>query len=272
MNSKNETTHLTESPATDIGLSEPRPRETLDAESSVVASESSSALNPFRNFGIQDYLSLGYIYLLCVGIMTDAIYYKMLGVNILHFTSVLDVLVSPISFIVKRPVILIFLVVLPFGVRFLRKRVEKKQAIERKSKLEGSGLSSEEQQKRDDETLIYFFPVLMGATIFFLFVGGGIGAGYRVSGRIADGDLRINHRLVFNDGEEVEAYVVGQNSDFIFYVTDGSKHVTIAPVRGNVKRIDRIQDSEKRDGEHHAHEMEKHDHGKEAGQANRDGD
>lgn len=80
---------------------------------------------------IQDYVSLGYIYLLGVGVMPDAIYYQKLGVNVLHFTSVLDVLVSPIAFMVKRPVIIALLVVLQFFVRWIQRRIKKNQEIER---------------------------------------------------------------------------------------------------------------------------------------------
>lgn len=218
---------------------------------------SSSSPNPFRNFGIQDYLSLGYIYLLGVGIMTDAIYYKMLGVNILHFTSVLDVLVSPIAFMVKRPIIILFLVVLPFFVRWIQRRIKKKQEIERAREIDKKDAASRKRKQKLEEDLHrYFFSTIMGATAFFLFVGGGIGAGYRVSGRIADGDFRINYHLVFNDGEEVDAYVVGQNSDFIFYVTEGSGDVTIAPVRGNIKHIKQIDHSDQADTSERSDEAE----------------
>ena len=47
---------------------------------------------------IQDYLSLGYVYLVVVGIILDAIFYGILGINIIHYSSVLDVLLSPVAF------------------------------------------------------------------------------------------------------------------------------------------------------------------------------
>ncbi len=48
---------------------------------------------------IQDYLSLGYLYLVVVGILFDAIFYGILGINIIHYSSILDVLLSPIAFL-----------------------------------------------------------------------------------------------------------------------------------------------------------------------------
>jgi len=104
----------TESAATESAATESAATESTITENSDGVNLSSSKPNPFRNLGIQDYLWLGYISLLGVGIMTDAIYDKRLGVNILHFTSVLEVLVSPIAFMAKRPIIIVFLVLLPF--------------------------------------------------------------------------------------------------------------------------------------------------------------
>ncbi|NJK83951.1 MAG: hypothetical protein HC912_09240 [Saprospiraceae bacterium] len=45
---------------------------------------------------VQDYLSIGYLYLLILGILSDSIYYGMLGINILSYSTILDVLLSPI--------------------------------------------------------------------------------------------------------------------------------------------------------------------------------
>jgi len=50
-----------------------------------------------NNIAIQDYLSIGYVFMLILGIFHETIYYKFLGVNILEYSSVLDVLISPIS-------------------------------------------------------------------------------------------------------------------------------------------------------------------------------
>ena len=38
-------------------------------------------------YGIQDYLSIGYVFLLVLGVLHETIYYKFLGVNILEYSS-----------------------------------------------------------------------------------------------------------------------------------------------------------------------------------------
>jgi len=45
---------------------------------------------------IQDYLSLGYIYLLLLGICRELIFYGMMDINIFSYSSVLDVMLSPL--------------------------------------------------------------------------------------------------------------------------------------------------------------------------------
>jgi len=54
---------------------------------------------------IQDYFSLGYVYLLILGIFKDVIYYGFLGINILEYASVADVLLSPIMYLGKSPIL-----------------------------------------------------------------------------------------------------------------------------------------------------------------------
>ena len=76
-----------------------------------------------------------------------------------------------------------------------------------------------------------------------MFLGGGFGAGKAESDRIASGEFSYDRRLVFVDGENLIVRVVGQNSDFIFYVKEGEKQVSVSPVRGTIQRIEFLADS-----------------------------
>ena len=46
---------------------------------------------------IQGIVTLGYIYLILMGILNESLYYNQLGVNILNYSDVLDILISPIA-------------------------------------------------------------------------------------------------------------------------------------------------------------------------------
>jgi len=70
------------------------------------------------NYSIQDYMSIGYLFLLVLGVANQAIFYGLLGVNIFEYTSVLDVLLSPLAVISSHwlmPVVLAVLIPLMIG-------------------------------------------------------------------------------------------------------------------------------------------------------------
>ena len=52
-----------------------------------------------NNRTLQDYLSLGYLFLILCGLAKDIILYRFIGVNILDYSSISDVLLSPIIYI-----------------------------------------------------------------------------------------------------------------------------------------------------------------------------
>ena len=61
--------------------------------------------------GIQDSLSLGYVFLLVLGVLYQTIYFKYLGINILEYSSILDVLISPIAVLIGDLKLLIGVVI-----------------------------------------------------------------------------------------------------------------------------------------------------------------
>ena len=60
--------------------------------------------------GLQDYFYIGYLYLIILGIVSDAIFYGVFGVSYLNYTTILDALISPISLLTNNWKISIFLV------------------------------------------------------------------------------------------------------------------------------------------------------------------
>ncbi|MBC5837492.1 hypothetical protein [Flavobacterium muglaense] len=56
---------------------------------------------------IQKILPFGYIYLVVLGIMKESIYYYQIGINILKYSNIMDILISPIADLTSNPIILI---------------------------------------------------------------------------------------------------------------------------------------------------------------------
>ena len=62
--------------------------------------------------GLQDYFYIGYLYLIILGIVSDAIFYGIFGVSYLNYTTILDALISPISLLTNNWFISLFLVLI----------------------------------------------------------------------------------------------------------------------------------------------------------------
>lgn len=194
------------------------------------------------NYNLQDYLSLGYIYLLVLGVFNQAIYYKFLNVNILEYSSILDVLISPISIItgdLKIALALVFAIlfgllykiILPIYYKSLAKK-EKYKSGKNKEKIDKSlaGVKS--------STFTVFITALM---VFSVFIGLGTGRGSKVKKNINNGEIENSHEIFFQDNTSKKVAIVGKNSLNVFYVLKGNKEVTIIPIEGNIKSIEKLK-------------------------------
>jgi hypothetical protein len=190
-----------------------------------------------NNEHLQRLLPFGYIYLVIMGIIKESIFYYQLDINILKFSSIMDILISPIAEITKHPfliLIFILLILLLYGYKqYFLKHPEKKfvkKFLKKYAKIDdSSALTQQELKKIIDKTLInYFFALLI---CFFL--GFGIGGGNFLSKRIKNGNLKFEKYgqiLTFNSGEKKEIYLINTNSQYYFYVVKGEKNIEISPI------------------------------------------
>lgn len=179
-------------------------------------------------FSFQDYVTFGYLYLLAMGLLTEVVYYKLLGLNILYYSSVLDVLISPLSFMVRRLPILFTLIACIVTIAIVD-RLQRRSNKLKKPDPSKPGLSQEQ-----------FFPVISAVAVFFMFIGGGLGAGVKQSKLLQDGQFKSDHEIEFVEGPTVEVRLFGQNTDFVFYAMPGDSELTAAPVRGNIRTIRKL--------------------------------
>ncbi len=192
------------------------------------------------NLGIQDYLSIGYVFLLVLGVLYQTIYYKYLGINILEYASVLDVLISPIAVLTGDLALLLGVViccflaysyvkVLPKYYKWLSKK-KKYQSGNKKEKLD----KIRDAFKTNSKSLIL---IMIALYIIGGFIGFGIGGGQKTKKRIKNDDYKLTHKLTFEDGESLDIKMLGKNSLYVFYITKGDKEVSIAPIDSNIKVI-----------------------------------
>lgn len=62
-----------------------------------------------KKLDLQDVFYIGYLYLIILGIVSDAIFYGIFGVSYLNYTTILDALISPISLLTNNWKISLFL-------------------------------------------------------------------------------------------------------------------------------------------------------------------
>ena len=192
------------------------------------------SINPFRS--VSDYLALGYLYLLLLGIVSDSIFYGLLGINIISYSSVLDVLLSPIAKITSNLIIPVLVIILPlfsyFYLKILRRIQEKRSHKSNKPNKPNKLLTMPLQ------TLWVFFTALI---IFSAFIGYGFGGGSKIKERMQASDLRLLHRIIFVNQQGIDVELVGNNSGFVFYIEKGNSHVTASPILGNIQKIEQIK-------------------------------
>jgi len=193
--------------------------------------------------GIQDYLSLGYLYLLVLGIFKDALYYGHLGINIINYASVQDILLSPIIHLtsdIKR--FLIFFVGIPLialGIGYVAKKYhdtnKNKDWYRAKKNFE-----KWDKQYDEENTKIFFISVMLFA-MFGAFIGFGLGSGQKKAEKLSAQKLEMNHQITFADNKILKVNLLGHNSEYLFYAAENDTTVTIVPIQGNIKKIENLE-------------------------------
>ncbi len=190
---------------------------------------------------LQEYLSLGYIYLIVLGIISDVIYFRFLGVDILNYSAISDILLSPVNILTQSWLLSVFFIgVIIFSYFYITVFLPKFHQKYRLKKWYNLTGNIEKADKRIDSIkenkgipFVLFF-------IFCMFIGMGIGRGTKINKRIQTQDIKTNYTITFANDVTKEVYVVGQNSSYLFYVLEGEKEISVTSINPNIKVIKKI--------------------------------
>lgn len=184
---------------------------------------------------IQDLLSFGYLCLLILGIIRDSIHYGLMDVNIILYSSVTDILFSPLAYLVDEPWLTAFFVVAVYWA-FIQPSFHKKH---KEKQWYRRWFDHEKREERFAKpALVTGELVFVAILIASMLLGTGVGRGLGMNNRMKKQEFKYHDRLEFMDGEKQEVTVVGQNSLYIFYVMEGQTQVSISPINGVIKRIE----------------------------------
>lgn len=188
---------------------------------------------------IQGILSIGYLYLILMGILNQTLYYNQLGIDILEYSTILDVLISPIAKIANKTSGTLFflsLIIISFFLPSYLSKHKDKAWFHSSFKL-----PSYSDKEEVESSLLKKFLFLSALALFGFFIGSGVGGGYKVSNKIAANEIEYNDNLTLMSGETYPVAILGKNSAYLFYLTKESKTVKVTPISGTVKSIEEIK-------------------------------
>lgn len=185
---------------------------------------------------IQKLLPLGYIYLVILGILKESIFYYQLGINILKYSTIMDILLSPIAEFTSNPITLLFIISL-FVFHYNLPKIFLKYRNNRTLQKIFEVKFAEKLSEDDIKNYYIFASFKMFAVILLsFFIGTGVAGGYSTIHRIRENKIDYNYTLNYNSGESEQIYLISTNSIYYFYVEKGDKSIQIAPI-GSIKNI-----------------------------------
>lgn len=189
--------------------------------------------------GIQRSLPFGYLFLVVMGILKESVFYYQIGINILKYSTIMDILISPIATLTAHPVILIALIIIvvfSFAFpSFLSKQAnkDKKWALKMASLKEHKTMTKEAIENHFTNMFVRFLAMML----LSFFVGIGWGEGLGLTRKIRENKLKYDYKLNYGDDNSDLVHLIGSNSMYYIYLAKGNKTIKIAPV-SSIKSIE----------------------------------
>jgi hypothetical protein len=189
---------------------------------------------------LEKLLPFGYLFLIVMGILKDSIYYYQFGINILRYSTIMDVLISPIAEFTSNPIILGAIIILFLVHFYLPSFLAKNKDlafVKRSFELKSTDALSPE------ETKSYYNSIAIKSLILFLlsfFLGYGMAGGYFTKKKLKENKLEYSYQMDFNEDESKNVFVIGNNSLYYFYFVKGDKKVKITPLAA-IKNIELVE-------------------------------
>ena len=170
---------------------------------------------------IQDILYYGYIYLLLLGIASESIYYGILDVEVLDFTDILNLLLTPVEHLTQSFVFTLIILGFPALLYPLIRRSHKRSPFHRFSARQ------------------WWVGISM-LVIFIAYMGLAIGGAKAVREDMRNGTITPNHYLTFEGQDPLPVKLIDIKGDFVFYIERGKQVVSVSPISVSMTRIEKM--------------------------------
>jgi hypothetical protein len=186
-----------------------------------------------KEFAIQDYITLGYLYLVILGVVNIVIYYTGFNINIFDYIAITDILLAPINMLFlnykETAVIIIVIWIISYLLKFVFLGINKlteKIADEFSKPLKK----------------IVYQPMIVFIILFsYKFLVLSMDMAHRVSSKVKNKTYKLDTTLTFVDNTKKDVCVIATTSMYLFYVEKGEDVVTIVPIVGNVRAVKEIK-------------------------------
>jgi len=190
---------------------------------------------------IEHLLPLGYLFLIVMGILKESVFFYQIGINILTYSSLMDILISPIATLTSNPVILtviIFVFIFHYYLPQIIYKNENSEWVKKSFELHKIEKDlSEEDRKQHYVTITV---KILATFLLSIFLGYGLAGGYFTSKKIKSNKLDYDYKLNYNSGESENVFIINSNTEYYFYVAKGNQTIKIAPV-ASIKNIEMIK-------------------------------
>ena len=190
---------------------------------------------------IQNILPLGYLFLVLLGIAKESIYYYQIGINIIKYSSIMDILISPIAAITSHPVFAIVIIILfTFFCNLPQLLFKYESSVWLHKNIGTDNKNPDFIQLPENERKEHYLTVSIKFFAFFLlsiFLGYGLADGNILSEKIKNNQLNYNYKLNYADETTENVFIIGSNTAYFFYVTKNSPIIKIAPT-ASIKNIE----------------------------------
>ncbi|URC14418.1 hypothetical protein [Flavobacterium sp. B183] len=187
---------------------------------------------------IQNLIPLGYLFLVVLGILKECVFFFQLKINILKYSTIMDILISPIADLTANPIVLFSLIVFATIISLFLSLCYKHRNKSWAKKMIGTNLNGEKFADAEIKNkLKQKFLVCIGAGLLSFFIGLGIGEGYKTAEKIRTNKLKYKQKITFNTGETDAVFLIDVNSAYYFYLTPKSNAIKVAPL-GSIKSVE----------------------------------
>jgi hypothetical protein len=187
----------------------------------------------FKELAIQDYITLGYLYLVVLGIVNIVIYYSSFDINIFDYIAITDILLAPINMLFLSYEYTLMVIIVIGIVSYLSKFV----LLGINKLIEKISNNYNWSVKR-----IAFPPMIVFIILFtYIFLELSINMADAVSSKVKSKTFKLTTTITFADNTQKDVRVIATTSMYLFYVEKGEDVVTIMPISGNLKSMKDIK-------------------------------